>query len=148
MYPRRFDQRRPASEDVTRAGVCRHCPLAAQCTRGKQGRTLMRHHRQELIDRAIAQGLSSEAFASRNRRRHLMEGSFADAANQHHFKRARWRRIWRQQIQDWLIAACQNIRLFLRRGDRGRPAGAGVVTPPGAGALALFIFYLLPQPLD
>jgi len=148
LYPRRFDQRRQASEYVTRAGVCRRCPLAAQCTRGKQGRTLMRHHRQELIDRAIAQGLSSEAFASRNRRRHLMEGSFADAANQHHFKRARWRRIWRQQIQDWLIAACQNIRLFLRRGDRGRPAGAGVVPPPGGRALALFIFYLLPQPLD
>jgi hypothetical protein len=32
-----------------------------------------------------------------------MEKSFADAANNHHFKRARWRRLWRQQIQDYLI---------------------------------------------
>jgi hypothetical protein len=43
-----------------------------------------------------------------------MEGSFAQAANLHHFKRARWRRLWRQQIQDWLIAAVQNIKLWLR----------------------------------
>jgi hypothetical protein len=28
-----------------------------------------------------------------------MEQSFADAANNHHFKRSRWRRLWRQQIQ-------------------------------------------------
>jgi hypothetical protein len=32
-----------------------------------------------------------------------MEASFADAANHHHFKRARWRRLWRQQVQDYLI---------------------------------------------
>ena len=49
-----------------------------------------------------------------------MEGSFAQAANLHHFKKARWRRLWRQQIQDWLIAACQNIKLLAcqTRGDR------------------------------
>lgn len=44
-----------------------------------------------------------------------MEGSFADAANNHGFKRARWRRLWRQQIQDYLIAAIQNVRLLLSR---------------------------------
>jgi hypothetical protein len=41
-----------------------------------------------------------------------MEGSFAQAANKHHFKRARWRRLWRQQVQDWLIAAVQNIAIL------------------------------------
>jgi hypothetical protein len=45
----------------------------------------------------------------------LLEGSFADAANNHGFKRARWRRLWRQQIQDFLIAAIQNIRILLGR---------------------------------
>jgi hypothetical protein len=45
----------------------------------------------------------------------LTEGSFADAANNHGFKRARWRRLWRQQIQDYLIAAIQNIRILLAR---------------------------------
>jgi hypothetical protein len=43
-----------------------------------------------------------------------VEGSFADAANNHGFKRARWRRLWRVQIQDWLIAAIQNIKILLR----------------------------------
>jgi hypothetical protein len=43
-----------------------------------------------------------------------MEGSFAQSANCHGFKRARWRRLWRQQIQDWLIAACQNVKTLVR----------------------------------
>src|SRR5947209_9377319 len=33
--------------------------------------------------------------------------SFADASNNHGFKRARWRGLWRQKIQNHLIAACQ-----------------------------------------
>jgi len=55
-----------------------------------------------------------------------MEASFADAANNHGFKRSRWRRLWRQQIQDYLIAAIQNIRILLRRG-----------CPPSRAAAAL-----------
>ena len=43
-----------------------------------------------------------------------MEGSFADAATHHGFKRARWRRLWRQQIQDYLIATAQNLRTLIR----------------------------------
>lgn len=35
----------------------------------------------------------------------LMEGSFADAANNHGLKRARWRGLIHQQTQDHLIAA-------------------------------------------
>lgn len=46
-----------------------------------------------------------------------MEGSFADGANNHGFKRARWRRLWRQQIQDYTIAAVQNVRILIRHGD-------------------------------
>jgi hypothetical protein len=51
----------------------------------------------------------------RIRRRWLMEGSFADAAVLHGFKRSRWRRLWRQRIQDFLIAAVQNLRLLARK---------------------------------
>ncbi len=57
----------------------------------------------------------------------MAEGSFADAANNHGFKRARWRRLWRQQIQDYLIAAIQNIRILLSRAilqPAARTAGA------------------------
>jgi hypothetical protein len=44
-----------------------------------------------------------------------MERSFADAANNHGFKRSRWRRLWRQQIQDYLIATTQNIRILIKQ---------------------------------
>jgi hypothetical protein len=53
-----------------------------------------------------------------------MERSFADAANNHHFKRARWRRIWRQQIQDYLIAAIQNVRILLANQNPKKSAAA------------------------
>jgi hypothetical protein len=42
-----------------------------------------------------------------------MERSFADAANRHGFKRARWRGLLRQSIQDLLIATVQNLRKLI-----------------------------------
>jgi hypothetical protein len=53
-----------------------------------------------------------------------MEGSFADAVNNHGAKKARWRGLWRQKIQSWLIAAVQNLRILLRHQVSGpvRPA--------------------------
>ena len=56
-----------------------------------------------------------------------MEQSFADAANNHGFKRSRWRRLWRQQIQDYLIAAIQNIRILLRRAGKDASAGGAAL---------------------
>ena len=55
--------------------------------------------------------------------------SFADAANNHGSKRARWRGLARQQLQSWLICTCQNLRLLVKH-RRMRPipaAGAGTV---------------------
>ena len=42
-----------------------------------------------------------------------MERSFADAANRHGFKRARWRGLVKQSIQDLLIATIQNLRKLI-----------------------------------
>jgi transposase len=102
------------------AQVCARCPLRPQCTDAKHGRRVQRLDRQDELDALRAQSASAAARADRKRRRSLMEGSFADATNSHGFKRARWRGLWRQRIQGHLIAACQNIRLWLRK---GRPAG-------------------------
>ena len=77
----------------------------------------------------------------RARRKHLIEGSFADAANNHGFKRARWRGLWRQQIQDWLIAAVQNLRILMSKGGkRAGEAAATVVWPHNLVVDALFIY--------
>ena len=92
-----------------------------------QGRTIHRHEHQELLDRARQQAHSPQAHKDRQRRQIVMEQSFADAANNHGFKRSRWRRIWRQQIQDYLIAAIQNIRILLRRAGTDASAGAAAL---------------------
>jgi transposase len=103
-------------------GVCLACPLRKQCTTSKYGRRVERHMDQEHIDWA-------DACLSRGRRRRLMgrrkscvEGSFADAANCHHFKRARWRGLVRMRIQNLLVATCQNLRKLLRKKRRKSPA--------------------------
>lgn len=129
LYPRRLNSRRHTMEYATHKGVCAQCQLRAQCTRAKLGRTLQRHEKQAALDVARAQAHSAAARRDRARRRSLMEGSFADATNNHHFKRARWRRLWRQQIQDYLIAACQNLRILLRHGGTGR--AANLIALPG-----------------
>ena len=62
--------------------------LRFQCTRAKLGRTVKRHEKQWALDIAKAQAHSRAAQRDRRRRKHLMEGSFADAANNHHFRNA------------------------------------------------------------
>ena len=129
LYPRRLNARRHTIEYAARKGVCEQCHFRAQCTRAKLGRTLQRHQKQAALDVARAQAHSPAAQRDRARRRYLMEGSFADATNNHHFKCSRWRRLWRQQIQDYLIAACQNVRILLRHGPEGR--AANLIAMPG-----------------
>jgi hypothetical protein len=48
----------------------------------------------------------------------LVEGSFGQASQNHHLKRARYRRLWRQAIQDHLIAAVQNVKRIIRHGPQ------------------------------
>jgi hypothetical protein len=93
---------------------------------------VQRHEKQEALNKARAQARSQAARRDRKRRQHLMEKSFADATNNHHFKRARWRRLWRQKIQDYLIAAIQNVRILLAHQNPRRSAAMA------AAALAAF----------
>ena len=122
--PRRAD--RGTWEYRLPKSVCAQCLLRPQCTRSQRGRTLHRHQHQELLDQARRQSHSQAARQDRKRRQYLMERSFADAANNHGFKRARWRRLWRQQIQDWIIAAVQNIRLMIKH-SRPKEAAAAAI---------------------
>jgi transposase len=115
MKPRRLHPSKRTWEYQLPKAVCAACPLRSQCTRSVlYGRTIHRHEHQQLLDRARQQAHSAAARRDRARRQHLAEVSFADAANQHGFKRLRWRRLWRAQIQDWLIAAIQNIKILLK----------------------------------
>jgi transposase len=139
MKPRRLHPHKRTWEYCLPPGVCTACALRSQCTRAqKSGRTIHRHEHHALLEQARAQSHSAAARRDRQRRQHLVEGSFADAANNHGFKRARWRRLWRVQIQDWLIAGIQNIKILLR--PRRAPVvavGAAQIIPfPGSQRLA------------
>ena len=99
----------------TKRGICAECRLRHLCTRDKNGRTLKRYARQELLDKARKQSHSPAARSDRKRRQWFQERNFGEASVQHGFKRARWRGLWRQSIQDYLIAAIQNLRIIARR---------------------------------
>jgi transposase len=129
LKPRRMHPIRRTIEYKAPARVCAGCLLRAQCTRSSHGRTVQRHQNQAALDVARVQAHSLAARRNRKRRHHLMERSFADAANNHQFKRSRWRRLWRQQIQDYLIAAIQNARILLAHQNPKPSAAAAVALP-------------------
>lgn len=146
MRARRLHPKRRTWEYHLPKAVCAACALRAQCTRAKNGRTIHRHEHQPLLDRARAQAHSEAARRDRRRRQHLAEGSFADAANNHGFKRARWRRLWRVQIQDWLIAAIQNIKILAKNLLKPAHSGAAAMSagvPTVAAAVSHFAAHWL-----
>jgi hypothetical protein len=53
-----------------------------------------------------------------------MERSFARAVR-YGFRRARWRRLWRIQIQEYITAAIQNIQVLIKHGNH--PLGSAVM---------------------
>jgi hypothetical protein len=131
LRPARHHSKRQATDYTAAKGVCDACPLRQQCTRGKTGRSIKRHDQQDVIDRARAKAAGPAARRDRRRRMHLMERSFADASDNHGLKRSRWRRLWRQRIQDLLIAAVQNVRIFARNGKGPKPTSGA--NSPAAG---------------
>ncbi|NQT19172.1 MAG: transposase [Planctomycetes bacterium] len=134
---RKHKKTRKAYEYACPIGVCGVCSLRPQCTRAEgAARTVKRHYNQEAVDAGRAQSQSVAAKRDRLRRKWLMEGSFADGANNHGFKRSRWRRLWRQQIQDYLIAAVQNLRILMRHIAPQPPALAQALRTAGQAAMA------------
>ncbi len=123
-----FHQDRPAEQAkvylIEDAAHCAGCVLREQCTKSPRGRSIQRHVQSELIEASRAEAKSAAARYSRRRRQHVMEGSFADAAQNHGAKQARWRGLWRQKIQSWLIAAVQNLRILLRHQISGKSRAA------------------------
>jgi hypothetical protein len=122
----------PAGQALTRRGynknekgwyyradteVCAACPLHSQCTttaHPSHTRLIVRPEGHELLLHGREQAASSAAKRDRRRQMTLVEGSFGQASQNHHFKRARYRCLWRQAIQDHLIAAVQNVKKIIR----------------------------------
>jgi hypothetical protein len=56
---------------------------------------------------------STQAKRDIKTRQHLSERSFGQSTR-YGYKRAPWRRLWRMQIQDFLICATQNIMVLIK----------------------------------
>jgi len=93
---------------------CKACHIRNNCTRSKFGRTLKRHTRQDDLDEMIKESKSIESKKDIKTRQHLSERSFA-RSTRYRFKRARWRNLWRMEIQDYLIGAVQNITVLINQ---------------------------------
>jgi transposase len=119
LYRHHFNGHRGYYDYRARPGVCGRCRLAASCTRAKAGRSLNRYPGHHLLERARRQSHGPAAQRDRKRRQWLQERNFAEATTQHGFKRARWRGLAKQTIQDQLIATLQNLKILLRRAGLG-----------------------------
>jgi transposase len=117
MKPKSLHGNRQSRDYAAPRKVCAVCSLREQCTRNKSGRTIKRHLRQEELDRMRGASRSAEAKQDIKTRQHLMERSFA-RGTRYGFGRARWRRLWRVRIQEYLIASIQNIEVLLRYGEQ------------------------------
>lgn len=113
LKKRNYHKKRRHYEYKAPSGICAQCHLQAKCTRSKDGRTLKRHARQDDLDLVLKRATSQQAKKDIRTRQHLMERSFA-RATRYGFKRARWRRLWRVQIQEYLTSAIQNLMILLR----------------------------------
>jgi transposase len=127
----------------TGRGVCQRCPLGGQCYDGEYEKRIRRHVHQDIMDWADTCLPRSQRRHLTGRRRAVAEGSFADATNNHGYKRARWRRRWRVEIQNLLIASLQNLRKLisaLNRPKRRIAASAAVLAARIASWNALTAF--------
>lgn len=116
LKPKSLHIHRQSRDYAAPKKICVACDLREQCTKNKSGRTIKRHLRQEELDRMREASRSAKAKRDIKMRQHLMERSDA-RGTRYGFDRARWRGLWRVQIQEYLIAVIQNIQVLLRYGS-------------------------------
>jgi transposase/uncharacterized protein (UPF0179 family) len=120
---RNFNKKRQQWEYTAPKKKCRNCIVKPKCTRSKSGRSLKRHLRQNDLDKMLAQCETEQSQQDIHKRQHLMERSFA-RSTRYGFKRARWRRLWRVEIQETLTSSIQNILTYIRNVKEPRKAEA------------------------
>ncbi len=116
-----------------RAKDCNPCPLKANYTTSKQGRSLCRSVDETYLDRVRAYH-HTEAYKKALRKRQVwVEPLFAEAKDWHGMRRFRLRWLWRVNSEALLIAAGQNPKRLLKKRGWGR-------RPFPAEALCAFFF--------
>jgi transposase len=125
LVAKKYKKKRKAIEYSLSKRICMRCELRDRCTRNKNGaRTITRHLRQDELETMRRLSKSVQSRRDLRTRKHFMERSYADAANNHGFKRSRWRGLDRITIQDLMIAAVQNIRILIKHARK--PSGVAL----------------------
>ncbi|MBZ0300178.1 MAG: transposase [Anaerolineae bacterium] len=94
--------------------VCKGCPVRAECTNNKRGRTIHRSFFQDQLDRAAALRETPLYIKAMNKRKVWVEPLFGEGKQWHGLRRFRWRRLWRVNIEALLIASVQNLKRLLK----------------------------------
>jgi transposase len=124
---RSFDKNKQSIDYSAPAKECSKCQLRSQCTRNKYSRSIMRHLRQEELDQMRARCQMAASKRDIKTRQHLMERSFA-RSKRYGYDRSRWRGLWRNQAQEYMTAAIQNIEAIIR-----------YAKGPGKAVIAMFL---------
>jgi transposase len=113
------------------ASDCNSCPLKAQCTTSKEGRSLCRSVDEEVLDRVRGYH-ETEAYKKAYRKRSVwVEPLFAEGKDWHGMRRFRLRRLRRVNCEALMRAAGQNLKRLLRsRGWGRRPCPAEALYAP------------------
>ena len=111
---RNYNKKRKCYEYKASSEICSQCKLRENCTRAKDGRSLKRHARQNELEIILKEAGSKDAKKDIKHRQDLSERSFA-WSTRYGYKRARWRGLWRMEIQDFLTATVQNITILIRQ---------------------------------
>lgn len=126
LQRRNYNKKRNSYEYKASSAICSRCQLRENCTRAKDGRSLKRYVRQGELDVMLQEAVSNDSRRDLKRRQDLSERSFA-WSTRYGYKRARWRNLWRMEIQDFLIAAIQNVTILIRQ-PIGRMSKSNVQT--------------------
>ncbi len=114
LKPVDFNKAKNSMTYRTDRKICPQCRHFGICTPSEKGRRIQRSIYKEHIDWADNCLTKHERKRLMSRRQYKAEGSFADAANNHGFKRMRFRGIEKAKIQNLMITAIQNLRKLMR----------------------------------
>ncbi len=115
LRPKSLHKNQQSIDYAAKQKDCANCKLRGECTRNKNGRTIKRHLRQAELDQMRELAITKAARQDIKTRQHLMERSFASSIR-YGFDHARWRGLWRVNLQEYLITAVQNIQVLIRHG--------------------------------
>ena len=117
------------------AAVCAACPLRAQCTSGKSGRSLHLSEHYELLA-ARRREAQTEEFREGMRARPAIEATLSELVRKHGLRRHRYRGEAKRHFENLLKGAACNLKRLVRalvaRGEREAAASALAVVGRGA----------------